>query len=107
MCIRSPITILTKTCSLSPPPFLLCHEIDKDRDVEAITQRIRNELNDAHVRRQGVNSEMEVLREQLAESKAGLLAAARISDQLEIAQVATATVKEERKYFAFFWLLSK
>lgn len=44
---------------------------------------------------------MEVLREQLEESKAGLLAAARISDQLEIAQVATATVKEERKYFEF------
>lgn len=81
------------------------HEIDKDRDVEAITQRIRNELNDANVRRQGVNNEMEVLREQLEESKAGLLAAARISDQLEIAQVTTATVKEERKYFAFFWLL--
>lgn len=71
---------------------------DKDRDVEAMTNRIRNELNEETVKRQSLIDEIQSLKLQLEESKAGLLAAARISDQLEIAQVTNATIKEECKY---------
>lgn len=71
---------------------------DKDRDVESMTNRIRNELNDEIAKRQSLLNEIESLKFQLDESKAGLLAAARISDQLEIAQVTNATIKEECKY---------
>lgn len=72
--------------------------LDKERDVESMTNRIRNELNDEIAKRQLLLNEIESLKLQLEESKAGLLAAARISDQLEIAQVTNATIKEECKY---------
>ncbi|XP_055297343.1 uncharacterized protein LOC129565953 isoform X2 [Sitodiplosis mosellana] len=68
---------------------------DKERDVEAMTNRIRNELNEEVAKRQTLLNEIQSLKVQLEESKAGLLAAARISDQLEIAQVTNATIKEE------------
>lgn len=41
---------------------------------------------------------MQLLQQQLTEAKNGLLAAARISDQLEISQVTIAQLKEECKY---------
>lgn len=63
-----------------------------------MTSRIRHELNDEIAKRQLLLNEIEALKFQLEESKAGLLAAARISDQLEIAQVTNATIKEECKY---------
>lgn len=64
-----------------------------------MTNRIRNELNDEIAKRQALINEIQSLKLQLEESKAGLLAAARISDQLEIAQVTNSTIKEECKYF--------
>lgn len=73
------------------------NNIDKDRDIQAITQRIRNELTDELGKRQHLHTEVDTLKSQLDESKAGLLAAARISDQLEIAQVTASTIKEECK----------
>lgn len=79
--------------------FIKCNLIlDKERDVQAMTNRIRNELNEEVSKRQLLLNEIESLKLQLEESKAGLLAAARLSDQLEIAQVTNATIKEERKY---------
>lgn len=63
-----------------------------------MTNRIRNELNDEIAKRQSLINEIQSLKLQLEESKAGLLAAARISDQLEIAQVTNSTIKEECKY---------
>lgn len=63
-----------------------------------MTNRIRNELNDEVFKRQSLVNEIQALKSQLEESKAGLLAAARISDQLEISQVTNATIKEECKY---------
>jgi thyroid receptor-interacting protein 11 len=50
--------------------------------------------------------EFQVLQQQLAEAKHGLLAAARLSDQLEISHVQNAGLKDERKCFwACFALL--
>lgn len=71
--------------------------LDKDRDIEVMTHRIRNELNDEIINRQKLLNEIQSLKIQLEESQAGLLAAARISDQLEISQVTNAALKEERK----------
>lgn len=65
-----------------------------------MTNRIRNELNEEISKRQSLINEIQSLKLQLDESKAGLLAAARISDQLEIAQVTNATIKEECKYWS-------
>lgn len=71
--------------------------LDKDRDVEAMTHRIRGQLNDEIENGKQLRADMNSLKTQLEESKAGLLAAARISDQLEICQVTNAALKEERK----------
>lgn len=60
-----------------------------------MTNRIRDELTEEVARRQSLLNEIQSLKTQLEESKAGLLAAARISDQLEIAQVTNTTIKEE------------
>lgn len=73
------------------------NHLDKDRDIEATTQRIRNELTEELSKRHQLHNELDTLKSQLDESKAGLLAAARISDQLEISQVTASTIKEECK----------
>lgn len=62
-----------------------------------MTHRIRGELHDEIVKGNQLRAEIRSLQTQLEESKAGLLAAARISDQLEISQVTNAALKEERK----------
>lgn len=62
-----------------------------------MTHRIRGELNDEIENGKQLRAEINSLKTQLEESKAGLLAAARISDQLEISQVTNAALKEERK----------
>lgn len=72
--------------------------LDKERDIQATTNRIRSELNEEFSKRQSLLNEIQQLKCQLEESKAGLLAAARISDQLEIAQVTNSAIKEECKY---------
>lgn len=74
-----------------------------------MTNRIRSELHDEIAKRQLLLNEIESLKLQLEESKAGLLAAARISDQLEIAQVTNATIKEECKYkiVSLFWEINQ
>lgn len=72
--------------------------LDKECDIEATTNRIRSELNEEYSKQQSLLNEIQHLKSQLEESKAGLLAAARISDQLEIAQVTNSAVKEECKY---------
>lgn len=68
-----------------------------------MTHRIRGELNDEIENGKQLRAEITSLRTQLEESKAGLLAAARISDQLEISQVTNAALKEERKQKGLFF----
>lgn len=71
------------------------------------THRIKKQLDDEINNRSSLLKEIESLKCQLAESEDGLLAAARISDQLEIAQVTNAALKEEREMIGNFLLLSK
>ncbi|GAB0099910.1 hypothetical protein DMENIID0001_158080 [Sergentomyia squamirostris] len=70
---------------------------DKDRDVEATTFRIRKQLEEERKVNQDILNEMKSLQNQLAEAKTGLLAASRISDQLEASQATLSAHKEETK----------
>lgn len=83
--------------------FLISFSKEKDKDVEAETHRIKKQLDDEIDNRSTFIKEIESLKCQLAESEDGLLAAARISDQLEIAQVNNAALKEEREIFVNFF----
>lgn len=49
-------------------------------------------------KRQTLLDEIKVLKSQLEESAAGLLAATRISNQLESAQISNTTIRDECKY---------
>uniref|UniRef100_A0A1L8DWB1 Putative golgi microtubule-associated protein n=1 Tax=Nyssomyia neivai TaxID=330878 RepID=A0A1L8DWB1_9DIPT len=68
---------------------------DKDRDVEATTLRIRKHLEDERRAHGDVVTEVRNLQGQLLEAKTGLLAASRISDQLEQSQANLSAQKEE------------
>lgn len=68
---------------------------NKERDIELATLAIRRELEQAHGRETALKGDIRQLQQQLADAKNGLLAAARISDQLEIAQVTVASLREE------------
>lgn len=68
---------------------------DKERDVESVTYRLRKDLENEDRKQVELRKEIKSLHDQLLESKNGLLAASRISDQLESCQVANATLKSE------------
>ncbi|XP_053682244.1 thyroid receptor-interacting protein 11 [Sabethes cyaneus] len=70
-------------------------QINKDRDIELATTAIRREVEQAQARENALKADIRQLQHQLGDAKNGLLAAARISDQLEIAQVTVATLKDE------------
>ncbi|XP_065073143.1 girdin [Ochlerotatus camptorhynchus] len=70
-------------------------QINRDRDIELATAAIRKELGQSQSREAQLKGDIRQLQQQLADAKNGLLAAARISDQLEIAQVTVASLKEE------------
>ncbi|XP_055602447.1 thyroid receptor-interacting protein 11-like [Uranotaenia lowii] len=70
-------------------------QINKDRDIELATTAIRNELEQTNARENALKADIRQLQQQLADAKNGLLAAARISDQLEIAQVTVASLKDD------------
>lgn len=71
--------------------------LDKDRDVETMTQRIRKELNDEKAHTGKLLQDIEYLQQQLAECQDGLLAAARISDELELSESTNVALKDECK----------
>lgn len=62
---------------------------------------MQRELESERDKQQILHNEMQSLKNQLTESKNGLLAASRLSDQLELCQVANATLKDEGKWDDF------
>uniref|UniRef100_A0A1B0DB29 Uncharacterized protein n=1 Tax=Phlebotomus papatasi TaxID=29031 RepID=A0A1B0DB29_PHLPP len=68
---------------------------DKDRDVEATTFRVRKQLEDERKAHEDALNEVRSLQNQLSEAKTGLLAASRISDQLEMSQTNLSAQREE------------
>lgn len=72
--------------------------LDKDHDIELATQKLRIQLEQERQQQIQLTKDIEMLNVQLIESKNGLLAAARITDQLENYQLANINLKDERKY---------
>ncbi|XP_052862987.1 cytadherence high molecular weight protein 2 [Anopheles cruzii] len=70
-------------------------QMNKERDIELATVNIRNDLDRARGRENQLKAEVKQLQQHLIDAKNGLLAAARISDQLEISQVTVASLKNE------------
>ncbi|XP_050082895.1 restin homolog isoform X2 [Anopheles aquasalis] len=70
-------------------------QMNKERDIELATVNIRKDLERARSREEQLRGDLKVLQQQLNDAKNGLLAAARISDQLEISQVTVASLKTE------------
>ncbi|XP_058063036.1 rootletin [Anopheles bellator] len=70
-------------------------QMNKERDIELATVNICNDLDRARGRENQLKGEVKQLQQQLIDAKNGLLAAARISDQLEISQVTVASLKNE------------
>lgn len=81
---------------------LLRFTTDKERDVESVTYRLRKDLEMEERKQADLRKEIQSLHDQLQESKNGLLAATRITDQLETCQVANSTLKAECEYEFFF-----
>lgn len=72
---------------------------DKDKAVHEETERIRRRI-EAEIRiQQDLQKEINNLRLQLDESKQGLQAASRLSDQLESSKKQTADLKKEGTLF--------
>lgn len=70
---------------------------DKEHDIELRTMKLQKELHDERNRQQSLSMEIQQLRQQLHEAKNGLLAAARINDQLELNQMTIEKLKNESK----------
>ncbi|XP_053670699.1 thyroid receptor-interacting protein 11 [Anopheles nili] len=70
-------------------------QMNRERDIEVATGGIRGELEAARAREDAHKENLKQIQQQLADAKTGLLAAARISDQLEISQVTVASLKAE------------
>lgn len=79
---------------------------EKERDIENATYLIRREMAVEKERYGTLMKEMHSVQVQLSEAKNGLLAAARISDQLESSQRAAEQQKEESKCDNFFHALN-
>ncbi|XP_049529265.1 centrosomal protein of 83 kDa isoform X2 [Anopheles darlingi] len=70
-------------------------QMNRERDIELATVNIRKDLERARSREEQLRGDVKLLQQQLNDAKNGLLAAARISDQLEISQVTVASLKTE------------
>lgn len=72
--------------------------LDKERDIELRTASIQNELADERAHQARLSSEISQLQRQLQEAKNGLMAAARLSDQMELNQHTIERLNNESKF---------
>lgn len=75
---------------------------DKERDIELRTTSIQKELENEKARQQKLSDEIKQLNEQLREASNGLMAAARLSDQLELNQHTIERLNNESKLKGIF-----
>lgn len=79
---------------------------DKERDIELKTTAIQKELEKEKAQQTKLFNEIHQLQQQLQEAKNGLMAAARLSDQLELNQHTIERLNNESKFKNFvFWVL--
>lgn len=76
--------------------------VDKEKEVHNETERLRRQINSERKVQDDLKNEILILKSQLDESKQGLLAAARLSDQLENSKNNIAALKEEGMFALFF-----
>lgn len=94
------LTNVNQSINQSIVALKLCIFLDyKDRqhDIEQATQRLRREIAGLEENGDRLRDELEVLKEKLAEANQGLIAASRLSDQLESSQQAVIVLREEGK----------
>lgn len=73
--------------------------IDKENDIELKTAALQKQLENEKTKQVKLCSEMNQLQTQLQEAKNGLMAAARLSDQLELNQLTIDKLNNESKFF--------
>lgn len=79
--------------------------LDKERDIELRTTHILKELNDEKFKQSKMSQDINQLQQQLQEAKNGLLAAARLNDQLEMNQMTIQRLNSESMYNFMLWCL--
>lgn len=72
---------------------------DKEKDIYQETERIRRQVKAEKEVQIGLQREIDSLKLQLQESREGLQAASRLSDQLEYSKLQISGLKEEGKKF--------
>lgn len=74
---------------------------DKERDIQAATEKLRNKMAEMENEKEGLNSEIERLKAKLHESLTGLQAATRLGDQLETKSAQINDLKEQGNYYFY------
>lgn len=72
--------------------------VDKEKDVHLETERIRRQIVMEKQTQEELRKELDNLRGQLEESKVGLQAASRLSDQLELLKKTNTGLKDESMF---------
>lgn len=75
-----------------------CTRIDKENDIEFKTAALHKELDGERAHQARLRNDISQLQSQLQEAKNGLMAAARLSDQLELNQLTIDKLNNESKF---------
>ncbi|GJQ77799.1 Gmap [Trypoxylus dichotomus] len=88
--------ISKQSAALSNLQFVLEQfQKDKEKDIYHETERIRRQINTEKQKQEDLQKEIVNLKNQLDESKQGLLAASRLNNQVETSKQQVASMKEE------------
>ena len=79
-----------------------CTRIDKENDIEFKTAALQKELEGERAHQARLRNDISQLQAQLQEAKNGLMAAARLSDQLELNQLTIDKLNNESKFIILF-----
>lgn len=77
--------------------ILVLYVLDKENEIHKETARLRRQIDAERKTQEDLKNEISTLKLQLEESKQGLLAAARLSDQLENSKNIISALKTEGK----------
>lgn len=72
--------------------------VDKERDIDLRTTSLQRELHADHEQQMKLKNEIQQLNLQLQEAKNGLMAASRLSDQLELNQLTIDRLNSDSKW---------
>lgn len=78
---------------------------DKQHDINEATYKLRKDIDNAKEEEKHLREEIDTLLSQLSDAKHGLLAASRLSDQLETSNQTISRLKTECKYKSCFFYI--